>query len=285
TVSELVDDLDHAQGNPQVNDRLEAEELVVRRQFLAEGREVRQHQQERGKHDGDADHQEPGGEDPPQVFQHPAQEPVGIIDGNLDIEDVGQRLHPLGAQTFLAAVEELLAGPRRLVLRQPGGEELLGKVLQVLQGQPLRPEPLLVLLLGVVEGVLAVHELEQKMFLLLEAVVAKADGVLDDKIDATLVALRLDPQIVAQTHLDLFASFDFTGRRRVVNAALHRSGQWSVVSEERSSLTTDHWPLATDHYFCLSGSTTMVTVVPGMRRRLRLSNTAVMRTWLEAASS
>ena len=47
--------------------------------------------------------------------------------GNLDVEDVGERLHPFGALALLAAVEQLLAGARRFVLRQAGGQQLLGE--------------------------------------------------------------------------------------------------------------------------------------------------------------
>ena len=52
---------------------------------------------------------------------------VGVDEGDLDVEDVGQGLHPLGAAALLAAFEELLAGLRRLVLGQPRGQELLGE--------------------------------------------------------------------------------------------------------------------------------------------------------------
>ena len=70
---------------------------------------------------------------------------------------------------------------------RPGGEELLGELLQVFEREPVGAEALLERLLGVVERVLAVHELEQEVLLLLEAVVAQADGVLDDVVRAALV--------------------------------------------------------------------------------------------------
>ncbi len=54
---------------------------------------------------------------------------------------------------------------------------------------------------------LAVEELEQVPLILLEAVVAQADGVFQDVEGAALVALRLDLDVGAQAQFHLFAAF------------------------------------------------------------------------------
>ena len=74
-------------------------------------------------------------------------------------------------------------------------QELLAELLQVFERQPLGAETLLERLLGLVERVLAVEELQEEVLLLLEAVVAQADGVLDDVVGAALVLLRRDGEV------------------------------------------------------------------------------------------
>ncbi len=107
---------------------------------------------------------------------------------------------------------------RRLVLRQAGVDELLGERLHVFQLQPVGTVADLVFLLGVLQSALAVEELEQEMLVVLEAVIAKADGILDDVIGAALVLLRLDAEVAAQADLHLFASFQIVGGGLVVHS-------------------------------------------------------------------
>ena len=142
-----------------------------------------------------------------EVGQHPVEQAIGIEDRNLDVEDVRQRLHQFAALALLAAIEELLAGLRRFILRQAGRQELLGETLQIFEREPFGPKALLVFLLRIVERVLAVHQADQEVLLLLEAVVAQADRVLDDVVGAAFVLLRLDLQIVPDPNPNLFAAF------------------------------------------------------------------------------
>ena len=72
--------------------------------------------------------------------------------------------------------------------REAGVEKLLAELLEVFEREPFGAEALLERLLGVVERVLAVHQPEEEVLLLLEAVVAQADGVLDDVVRAPFVA-------------------------------------------------------------------------------------------------
>ena len=91
----------------------------------------------------------------------------------------------------------MLAGARRLVLSEAGGEQLLGERLQFFELEAVGAVALLVSLLGIVERVHAVEVAEQVVFVVLQAVVAQADGVLDDVIGLALVLLRIDAQIAA----------------------------------------------------------------------------------------
>src|SRR5262245_4732644 len=100
--------------------------------------------------------QEPAAEQPTEVGQHAVEQLVRIENRNLDVENVGEGLHPLGAQTLLAPVEQLLAGAGRLVLGETRGQQLLAEVLQVFELEALGAEALLVLLLSLVQRVLAV---------------------------------------------------------------------------------------------------------------------------------
>src|SRR5207253_10332203 len=60
----------------------------------------------------------------------------------------GERLHPLGAAALAAALVELVAGARRLVLRQAGVEQLLAERLQIFELETLGAIADLVGLLG-----------------------------------------------------------------------------------------------------------------------------------------
>ncbi len=146
-------------------------------------------------------------EHPAQVGQHLAQELFRIEDGNLDVEDVRQRLQDLGAAALLAAVEKLLARLRRFVLHQAGGQKLLAEMLQILQRQTIRAKAVLEVLLRLVEGVRAIHQLEKEILLLLEAVIAQADRVLDDVVGAAFVFLRRDAQVAAHAQTHELAAF------------------------------------------------------------------------------
>ena len=83
-------------------------------------------------------------------------------------------------------------------------------MLQVLQRQAVGAEALLELLLGVVQRVLTVHEPDEEVLLLLEAVVAQADRVLDDVVGAALVLLRGDVQVGTHPQAHVLASFQVT---------------------------------------------------------------------------
>ena len=198
TVAKLVDDFHHGQGRPHVDDGLQAEEFVVGRQLAPEGVEVGGHQHEGPHNHRQAADEEPGSEDPPQVLQHPAQELFRVENGDLDVQDVGERLHPFAAFAFLAAIEQLFAGLGRFVLGQAGRQKLLAELFQVFELEPFGTEAFFVFFLGLVQRVRTVHELEQVVLLFLETVVAHADGVLDDEVGSPLVLLRLDRQIGAR---------------------------------------------------------------------------------------
>src|SRR5205823_13051195 len=116
-----------------------------------------------------------------------------------------QGLHPFAAAAFLAAVEELFAGLWRFVLRQPGRQELLAEAFQVFERQTLRAKALFVCLLGVVQGIRTIHQSNEEVLLLLEAIVAQADGVLDDVISSPLILLRRDLQVLAHEETDFFS--------------------------------------------------------------------------------
>ena len=70
--------------------------------------------------------------------------------------------------------------------------------MQLLELEPLGAVLLLVGLLGVLQRVLAVEELQQEVLVVLQPVVAQADGVLDDVEAAALVQLLLDVEVLAQ---------------------------------------------------------------------------------------
>src|SRR5439155_1236317 len=130
-----------------------------------------------------------------------------IEERDLDVEDVGKGLRELAAAALLAAIEQLLAGLRRLVLDETCREELLREAFEVLEREPFRPKALLVFLLRLVEGAAAVHVLDQEVLLFLETVVTQTHRILDDVVSPPLVLLRRDRQIAAQSQADSFASF------------------------------------------------------------------------------
>ena len=66
------------------------------------GTRLREEDRDR-RHDGHAHRKKPRREDPVQVAEHVRQEPIGIKDRQLDVEDVGEDLHPFAAEPFLAA--------------------------------------------------------------------------------------------------------------------------------------------------------------------------------------
>src|SRR6266478_7695541 len=98
-----MNDFHGAENEPKDEDVLEREELVIRRHLVAERLEVDGHERGRTEHESDAEEQEPAGEHPAEVWQHPLEQPIRVVEWDLDVEDVGQRLHPLAALTFLAA--------------------------------------------------------------------------------------------------------------------------------------------------------------------------------------
>src|SRR5262249_29742440 len=95
--------------------------------------------------------------------------------------------------------------------------QLLGERFQIFQRQTLRPEALLVFLLRVVERPLAVHELEQELFLFLETVIAQAHRVLDDVVCPPLKLLRVNRQIAAQPNANLLAALQISSSSRFVH--------------------------------------------------------------------
>ena len=184
---------------------------MLLRQLGAERLEVRGHQQGRRQHQADAEGEERQRENPAHPAEHALQQSIGIENGQLDVEDVGQRLHPFAAPAFVALLVQLFAGARRLVLRQAGVDELLRERLDILQFQTIGAIANLVLFLGVLQGVLAVEILQEEVFVVLETIVAQADGIFDDVKGASLVLLRLDGEVAAQTDADLLASFEIIG--------------------------------------------------------------------------
>ena len=106
---------------------------------------------------------------------------------------------------------KLLPGLRRFVLGQADRHELHAELLEVFQREPFGAEALLEVLLGLVHGALAVELRQQEVLVLLEAIIAQADRVLDDVEGLALVPLRLDRQIGTHAQLDLFAAFRFAG--------------------------------------------------------------------------
>ncbi len=99
----------------------------------------------------------------------------------------------------------MLAGAAGLVLDQPGGHQLAGEALQVLELQPVRLELVLEPLAHVLHRVLAVEQVEDEVLLLVEPVVLQADRVLDDVVDLPLVALLGDVQVRADGEPHLLA--------------------------------------------------------------------------------
>ena len=99
---------------------------------------------------------------------------------------------------LLAAVEELLAGLGDSFCARPAVSSCWAKPSRSSSLSRSGRYSLLERLLGVLQRVLAVEELEQEVLLVLEAVVAQADRVLDDVVGPALVLLRLDGQVGAQ---------------------------------------------------------------------------------------
>src|SRR5262249_47607824 len=117
----------------------------------------------------------------------------------------------------------------------------------------LRAVLFLKLLLGLVQRRAAVHQLDNKVLMLLEAVVAQADRVFDDVIRPALVFLRGDVQVAAHAHFDLFAAFEIAGGGRILHC--WRLSENSHCFERGSGLS-----VATS----VRGGTTMLTLLMGM---------------------
>ena len=112
---------------------------------------------------------------------------------------------------FFAAIVQLLAGLGRFVLGQAGGQQLLAELLQILQGEPIRPKAFLEFFLGVVQRVRTVHVTDQEMFLFLEPIIAETDRILDDIISAPLIFLRGNIEIGANAQAYMLAAFQIAG--------------------------------------------------------------------------
>ncbi len=149
---------------------------------------------------------------------------LGIEDRDLDVENVREGLHPFHADALGAVLVELLARLRRFVLHQPHSQELLAELFEVFELEAFGAKAVFEGFLGGIEGVLAVHEVEEKIFLFLEAVVAQADGVLDDVVGASLVALRHDAEVGAAAQTHHLASFKVAGRSGVFHMNLRNNG-------------------------------------------------------------
>ncbi len=101
----------------------------------------------------------------------------------------------------------MFAGLRRFILHEAGGQKLLAEMLQIFQRQTVRPKTFFEFLLGLIVGVLPVHEIQKEVFLLFEAIIAQADRILDDVIRAAFIYLRRHVQVAADTQSHLFATF------------------------------------------------------------------------------
>ena len=117
---------------------------------------------------------------------------------------------------FLAVFNSCLPALRRFVLGQARGQQLLAELLEVLQLEPFGPKALLEGLLGVVERALPSMNCEQEVLVLLEAIIAQADGILDDVVGTPLVLLRLDRR---------------SGRRRSLTSLRRSSSLAEIFSE------------------------------------------------------
>ena len=137
-------------------------------------------------------------------------------------------------------MEQVLAGPRLLVLHQPGGHQLPGEPLQVVVLQPLRLELLLERLLHLLHGVLAVEEAEDEVLLPVEPVVPQADRVLDDVVDLALVLLLKNLQVRPHPQADLLAPL---GRAVECGREVH-SDESRVTSDE----TRHRWDCARQRF-------------------------------------
>src|SRR6266508_5478486 len=93
-VTELVNDLYEAERYPHVKQRAEPEEILIRRQPVPENLELERDESDGGQHENDADKQKRVREDPARVAKEPVEQPVGIKERDLDVEDVRDRREP-----------------------------------------------------------------------------------------------------------------------------------------------------------------------------------------------
>src|SRR4051794_10534040 len=103
---EFMDDLHDAEREPEIDGVLEGEEFVLGRQFAVEGIEVGGDEQSGADHQGDGEEEEPQRKDEPRPVEHPLEEELRIEDGNLDVEDVREGLHPFLTASFVATLEQ-----------------------------------------------------------------------------------------------------------------------------------------------------------------------------------
>src|SRR6185437_5112802 len=94
----------------------------------------------------------------------------------------------------------------------------------------------LIFLLRIFQGVLAVEKLEQEVFVVLETIVAQADGIFDDVESASLVFLSLDRQIAAQPDTQLLASFEIFGGNCGFHRVSPRDSFYQPAAPARDSL-------------------------------------------------
>ena len=123
----------------------------------------------------------------------------------------------------------MFAGSLLLVLDKPGGDELAGERFEVLIFEAVRLELVFEAVAHLFEGMVPVEELEDVVFLLVEAVVAQADGVLDDVERLAFVFLGEDLQVGADLQPHRLSSF-----RRIVQVF----GGFRVHMDRDCGLTT-----------------------------------------------
>ena len=108
----------------------------------------------------------------------------------------------------------------------PGTAAVVAGGMKVLfEREPVRTEAVFELFLGLVQRVRAVHVAQEEVLLLLEAVVAQADRVLDDVVGAPFIALLADGEVAPPQQAHLFASFGFVGW----SVGFHRSAPLSPL--------------------------------------------------------
>ena len=151
-------------------------------------------------------------EHPLQPRQHCHQQLLRVEHRNLDVQDVRERCRTSMRWRSLRRSKSSLPACGDSFWASPALSSCWPNCSRSSSVSRSGPEALFKLLLRLVQRVAAVHELDEKVLLLLEAVIAQADGVLDDVIRPALVLLSVDVQVRTNPQPHAFPAFHVARR-------------------------------------------------------------------------